>query len=293
MQHTLDNSLSPTAKASLTLPWQTDFGYFMCRKYTRLLQEPWCQSTPRDSLCCNLQAFNSQPGKGPNLWFPTSDGTGVAHAHTLPGPRQGLFSDRFLALEWIHLTAQHILAPFGLQLQGEVWYQGMLAQTSKCSLLQAVFDQLIGNSMLLSAGRESLDSGRFYADATGTVARQTIKLCPGMIGAVACDNIALLEVQPLEALKTKDGFGRTAAMLAALFNSWAALQHLLKTPDAVDWSETQSSQASMPLLTRSSCPLLTLIPLYTSLEEIVEVQCVICTACAGWQHWQDPNALLV
>lgn len=122
----------------------------------------------------------------------------------------------------------------------------------------------MGNTMLLPAGRESLDSGRFYADATGTVARQTIKLCPGMVGAVACDNIALLEVQPLEALKTKDGFGRTAAMLAALFNSWAVLQHLVKVPDAVDWSATQNAQASMPLLTQRSCPLQTLIPLYTS-----------------------------
>lgn len=85
-----------------------------------------------------MQAFDSLQGKGPNVWLPTSDGTGVAHCTTLPGPRQGLFSDRVLAFEWIHHTAQHILAPFGLQLQGEVWYQGMSAHASRCALLQAV-----------------------------------------------------------------------------------------------------------------------------------------------------------
>lgn len=120
------------------------------------------------------------------------------------------------------------------------------------------------DSTLLPAGRESLDSGRFYVDATGSVAKQTIKLCPGLVGAFACDDIALLETQPLEALKVKDGFGRTAAMFAALFNSWAVLQHLLKVPDGVDWCQSQSAPVSMPLLLSSSCPLQILSLLYTN-----------------------------
>ena len=65
------------------------------------------------------------------------------------------------------------------------------------------------------AGKEALDTGRFYADAAGNVARQTIK--------------------------------RTAAMLAALFNSWAVLQQLLHLPNGIDWSETQPAQASIML----------------------------------------------
>ena len=217
-------------------------------------------SMPRNSLCVVMQACKSQGGTGPNLWQPTSDGTGVTHVTSLPGPGQGSFSDRFVALEWIQFIAQHILPPFGLQLQGEVWYQGMSAHAFKCAATGNA-GPLMGNSTLLSAGRESLDIGVFYADATGTVAHQTIKLWPGTFGAVACNNVALLETQPLDALKTKDGFGRTAAMLAALFNSWAVLQHLLKVSDGVDWSETQSAQASMPLLTWSACPVLPLIPL--------------------------------
>ena len=226
----------------------------------QLLQEPWCHSIPRDSLCIVMQADSSQQGKGPNHWFPTSDGTGVAHGTSLPGPFQSFVSDPFLTLGWILYTAKHILPPFGLQLQGEVWYQGMSAHALRCHATGS-FGSMMGNSTSLPAGRESLDSGRFYADATGTVARQTIKLCPGIVGAVACNDIALLGTQPLEALKTKDGFGRTVAMLAALFNSWAVLQHLLKIPDGVDWSETQSAQASMPLLIWIACPFLLLIPL--------------------------------
>ena len=97
------------------------------------------------------------------------------------------------------------------------------------------------------AGKEALDTGRFYADADGNVARQTIKLCPGVAGAAACDDVAALQKLPLQAVKAKDGFGRTAAMLAALFNSWAVLQHLLYLPNGIDWSETQPAQASMML----------------------------------------------
>lgn len=81
-----------------------------------------------------------------------------------------------------------------------------------------------------------------------------------MVGAVACNNIELLKSLPLEALKTKDGFGRTAAMLAALFNSWEVLQHLLTVSGGINWSESQSAQASTPLLLCSACPLQPLIP---------------------------------
>lgn len=152
----------------------------------------------------------------------------------------------------------------------------------------------MASSILLPAGRESLDSGRFYADATGCVVRQTIKLCPGMVGAVACNNVALLKSQPLEALKTRDGFGRTAAMLAALFNSWDVLQHLLTVSGGIDWSESQSAQASVPLLLCGACHLQTLIPSVCTSFHSNRQQHALCTpCCAGWPYWQDSHALLV
>lgn len=80
-----------------------------------------------------FQAFDAQRGTY-NFWLPTSDGAGVA-----PG-RPVCFFSRVLALEGIQLSAKYLLPPFGLQLHGEVWYQGMLADTFKYSLLHAVSD---------------------------------------------------------------------------------------------------------------------------------------------------------
>lgn len=97
------------------------------------LQEPWCQSMPNSDSCA-VQAFDAQRGKGNNFWSPMSDGAGLAPAHPL------LFFSRVLALEWIQLTAKHLLPPFGLQLHGEVWYQGMSADTFEYALLHAVSD---------------------------------------------------------------------------------------------------------------------------------------------------------
>ena len=107
--------------------------------------------------------------------------------------------------------------------------------------------------LVLVAGAESVDIGRFYADTNGSIARQPIKLCPNMAGAIACNNMAQLQALPQEAVRVTDGFGRNAAMLAALFNSWAALQHLLQLPEGIDWPQRQTAQASLALLLRSFC----------------------------------------
>lgn len=104
-----------------------------------------------------------------------------------------------------------------------------------------------------------------------------------MVGAVACNNVALLKMQPLEALKTKDGFGRTAAMLAALFNSWDVLQHLLRVSGGINWSESQSAQAS------SADPHPSCTPAFSAIGSNM-----LCAHLfAGWPRWQDSHALLV
>ena len=92
--------------------------------------------------------------------------------------------------------------------------------------------------LVLLAGTGSVNIGRFYADTDGSIARQTIKLCPDMAGAVACNDVALLQALPQQAVRATDGFGRNAAMLAALFNNWAALQHLLQLPEGTDMAST-------------------------------------------------------
>ena len=102
-------------------------------------------------------------------------------------------------------------------------------------------------AMLPPAGVEALDTGRFYAHAAGNVARQTIKLCPGIAGTAASNDVAALQKLPHGELRAKDAFGRTAPMLAALHNSWTVLQWLIELPDAIDWSETQSTQARLAL----------------------------------------------
>ena len=89
-----------------------------------------------------------------------------------------------------------------------------------------------------------MDTGRFFTDAAGIVARQTIKLCPGIPGAAARNDAGLLQLLPLQALWEKDGYGRTAAMLAAIFNSWDVLQQLLQLPGGIDWAETHKCHVS-------------------------------------------------
>lgn len=86
-----------------------------------------------------------------------------------------------------------------------------------------------------------LDTGTFYADAHGSIAMQPIKLCPG---AAACNNVALLQPLPLHTLMATDAFGRSVAMLAAMFNRWAVLQHLLRLPGGIDWSAIQDTQVT-------------------------------------------------
>lgn len=101
-----------------------------------------------------------------------------------------------------------------------------------------------------------LDTGRFYADAHGSIAMQPIKVCPGVFGAAACNNVALLQPLPLHTLVATDAFGRSVAMLAAMFNSWAVLQHLLRLPGGIDWSALQNTQVTRSSFWRFSPPTL-------------------------------------
>jgi len=89
-----------------------------------------------------------------------------------------------------------------------------------------------------------LDTGRLYADQNGVIERQTIKLCPGVAGAAARNDVALLHSLSAEQAQAQDGFGRTACMHAALFNSWAFLKQLLLQPMLINWELRQTEQAS-------------------------------------------------
>lgn len=93
-----------------------------------------------------------------------------------------------------------------------------------------------------------------YANQSGVVARQTIKLCPGVAGAAAQNDVAKLQSVFAEQVATsgaqrqvatQDGFGRTAVMLAALFNSWEVVKELLLHPAWIDWEHGQAKQASL------------------------------------------------
>lgn len=81
-----------------------------------------------------------------------------------------------------------------------------------------------------------MDSGRFYVDSTGNVVKQTIKKCPGVIGAATRGDIGLLQKLPVSKLKDVDGFGRTPVMLAARYNNWQALIFLLQQP-GIEWQQ--------------------------------------------------------
>lgn len=84
-----------------------------------------------------------------------------------------------------------------------------------------------------------------YVNQNGIVARQTIKLCPGIAGAAAQNDVAKLQSVLAEQVVAQDGFGRTAVMLAALFNSWDVLKELLLHPAWIDWEHGQAKQASL------------------------------------------------
>ncbi len=143
--------------------------------------------------------------------------------------------------EWIKHLTDRIFPQYGLRLQGEVWYQGEHSHTCTCNLLQLTVATLCH---ALSAGEEALDTGRLYADQNGVIERQTIKLCPGVAGAAARNDIAMLHSLSAEQAAAQDGFGRTACMHAALFNSWAVLKQLLLQPTLINWEHRQSEQAS-------------------------------------------------
>ncbi len=106
---------------------------------------------------------------------------------------------------------------------------------------------VIDSHHALSAGEEALDTGRLYADQNGVIERQTIKLCPGVAGAAARNDVAMLQSLSAEQAKAQDGFGRTACMHAALFNSWAVLKRLLLQPTLINWEHRQTEQASFLL----------------------------------------------
>ncbi len=84
-----------------------------------------------------------------------------------------------------------------------------------------------------------MDTGRLYADQNGLLDRQTIKQCPGIAGAAACNDMTMLQSLSVEQVQARDGFGRTAVMLAALFNSWAVLKQLLLHPALIIWEDRQ------------------------------------------------------
>ena len=67
-------------------------------------------------------------------------------------------------------------------------------------------------------------------------------LCPGVAGAAAKNDVAKLQSVFAEQVVAQDGFGRTAVMLAALFNSWEVLKELLLHPAWIDWDHGQAKQ---------------------------------------------------
>lgn len=136
-----------------------------------------------------------------------------------------------------------------------------------------------------------MDTGRFYADTHGSIVRQTIKLCPGMAGAVACNNLVLLQALPLQEIMATDGFGRTAAMLAALYNSWEVLHHMLQLPEGINWSQTQSKQASLALLLWIFCTSLSPVLAHQPQTTRQKHDVLLIDTFAGWLHWQDSTAL--
>ena len=93
-----------------------------------------------------------------------------------------------------------------------------------------------------------MDTGRLYIDKAGTLRKESIKHCPGVVGAVTRDDIAMLKctMLPISALKGPYAYGRTPIMLAALYRSWRVLIYLLQQPASIDWQQV-SAKSSMLL----------------------------------------------
>ena len=87
---------------------------------------------------------------------------------------------------------------------------------------------------------ETMDTGRLYINAGGEVAKQIIKQVPGVVGAVASNNVASLQQLSQEQLQETDCLGRSAAMLAAHYRSWEALNFLLQSPLVINWLQVRS-----------------------------------------------------
>lgn len=85
-----------------------------------------------------------------------------------------------------------------------------------------------------------MNTGRLYINAAGEVAKQTTKQIPGIVGAVACNNVAVLQQLSQEQLQETDCLGRSAAMLAALYRSWEVLDFLLQSASVVNWLQVRS-----------------------------------------------------
>ena len=174
----------------------------------------------------------------PNLWLPLPDGSGLS----LLNSESGSFSDWRLVLGWIECIAEQVLPRYGLWLQGEIWYQGKLVDRHVGMRYPYYLRGLVIMLMLcLSSGEESLDTGRLYADENGVIQRQTIKLCPGIAGAAARNDVITLQSLSRDELVARDGFGRNAFMLAAKFDSWAVLQQLLLRPSVINWLDEQTA----------------------------------------------------
>lgn len=185
----------------------------------------------------------AQPA-APNLWRPLPDGSGLTLLNFDSAP----WSDWRLVFEWIKHLTDHIFPQYGLRLQGEVWYQGEHSHNCIRSMLGLTVTTLCH---AVSVGEEALDTGRLYAGQNGVIERQTVKLCPGVAGAAARNDVAMLHSLSAEQAAAQDGFGRTACMHAALFNSWAVLKQLLLQPRLINWEHRQTEQASFLPLTQA------------------------------------------
>ncbi|GAQ79668.1 hypothetical protein KFL_000350225 [Klebsormidium nitens] len=148
-----------------------------------------------------LTAFRDR--KEPCHWVPTLDACGIEWCYNRRTgiPERSVSFDG--AVFWIQWIADNILRPWGLTLEGEVWYQG---ESQTCT-------------------------GRLVILTTGSIVKQTARgnQIPNMLGAAASNSVSLAKTLPGEQLVMRDPFGRTPLLLAAWF----------KSHEMLDWLSTQ------------------------------------------------------
>ncbi|GAQ79667.1 hypothetical protein KFL_000350220 [Klebsormidium nitens] len=125
--------------------------------------------------------------KGTFSRVPTPDGLGMEREYRIPS---GYNSDEHFnfndAIFWIQWTADNILKPWGITLEGEVWYQGN------------------------SRNR----TGRLVVLETGSIILHVARQIPNMLGAAASNSVWFAKSLPREQLAMRDPFGRTPLFLA-------------------------------------------------------------------------------